>query len=135
MVASPSPPDPYSDEPSYPICKIQSKAALREAERARSKKKEIPSSIVKTIELNWAIDPHDLKHRLDRVKDFLSKGWRVDIIMAGKKKGRKATPEEARVLVERVKEAVTEVEGSKEWKAMDGKLGATATIFAEGKQV
>lgn len=125
--------DPDSEATSYPICRIQSKKALREAEKARQKKKELPSATVKTIELNWAIDPHDLQHRLQRVKDFLSKGWRVDVVMAGKRKGRKATPEEAKLLVERVREAVKEVEGSKEWRDMEGSLGATATIYLVGK--
>jgi translation initiation factor IF-3 len=133
IVALPSPPDPDSYVSPYPICKIQSKQALREAEKARKKKPDIPSATVKTVELNWAIDPHDLKHRLERVKDFLSKGWRVDIMMAGKKRGRKATTEEAEALVTKVKQALSEVDGSKEWKTMEGKVGGAATIFAEGK--
>jgi translation initiation factor IF-3 len=124
---------PDSDETAYPICKIQSKKALREAEKARSKKKELPSATVKTIELNWAIDPHDLQHRLQRIKEFLSKGWRVDIIMAGKKRGRKATLEEMKAVVEKIREATKEVEGSKEWRDMDGNFGAAATIYLVGK--
>lgn len=135
MVALPSPPNPESDEPSYPICKILSKQALREAQKARNKMKEAPSATLKTIELNWAIDPNDLRHRLERVKEFLSKGWRVDVIMAGKRKGRKATAEEAEALVKKVREALQEVEGSKEWKAMEGRVGGAATIFLEGNQV
>jgi translation initiation factor IF-3 len=134
MVAmSDSDPDSNLDGLSYPICKIQSKKALREAEKARQKKKELPSATVKTIELNWAIDPHDLHHRLQRVKEFLSKGWRVDVVMAGRKKGRKATPEEAKILVGNIREAMKEVEGSKEWREMEGSLGAAATIFLVGK--
>lgn len=129
MVALPSPSDPEA----YPICKIQSKQALREAEKAQSKRKEAPSATVKTMELNWAIDPHDLKHRLEKLKDFLSKGFRVDVVMAGKKKGRKATLEEAEAMIEKVREAMKEVAGSKEWRAMEGKVGGTATLHAEGK--
>jgi translation initiation factor IF-3 len=136
MVArSDSDPNSDSDGSSYPICRIQSKHALREAEKARQKKKEAPSTTVKTIELNWAIDPHDLQHRLQRVKDFLSKGWRVDVVMAGKKRGRKATPDETKILVEKVREAMKEVEGSKEWRDIEGSLGATATIYLVGKLV
>jgi len=125
MVALPT------DEQSYPICKILSKQILRENEKSRTKKKD--TAILKTIELNWAIDPHDMKHRLERIKEFLTKGWRVDIVMAGKKKGRRATPEEAYSLVGAIRDAITQVEGSKEWKKMEGKVGAVATIFAEGK--
>jgi translation initiation factor IF-3 len=122
------------DEQSFPICKIQNKRNLREAEKARSKKKDSPSATVKTIELNWAIDAHDLKHRLERVKDFLVKGWRVDIIMAGKKRGRKATPEEAQSCLAAVREAIAEVEGAKEWKSMNGTVGGLVTVYAEGRE-
>ena len=122
------------DEQSHPICKIQNKKDLREAEKARTKKKDNPSATVKTIELNWAIDAHDLKHRLEKVKDFLSRGWRVDIIMAGKKGGRKATPQEAQNCLAAVREAITQVEGAKEWKSMNGAVGGMATVYAEGKE-
>jgi translation initiation factor IF-3 len=132
MVAMPDP-DPDTNEASYPICRVQSKKVLREAEKARAKKKELPSATLKTIELNWAIDPHDLQHRLQRVKDFLSKGWRVDVVMAGKKRGRKATPEEMKAVVEKIRETTKEVEGSKEWRDMEGSLGAAATIYLVGK--
>ncbi len=132
MVAM-SDPDSDSDALAYPICRVQSKKALREAEKARAKKKELPSATLKTIELNWAIDPHDLQHRLQRVKDFLSKGWRVDVVMAGKKRGRKATPEEASLVVEKIRGAMKEVEGSKEWRDMEGTLGSAATIYLVGK--
>jgi translation initiation factor IF-3 len=125
-------PDSDSGMTPYPICRIQSKKALREAEKTRQKKKELPSATVKTIELNWAIDSHDLQHRLQRVKDFLSKGWRVDVVMARKKRGRKATPEEMKTLMEKVREAMKEVKGSKEWRDMEGNLGAVATIYLVG---
>jgi translation initiation factor IF-3 len=133
MMVATSDSDPDSEATSYPVCKILSKKAMHEAEKARQKKKELPSATVKTIELNWAIDPHDLQHRLQRVKDFLNKGWRVDVVMAGKKRGRKATPEEMKALVEKVREAMKEVQGSKEWRDMEGNLGATATIYLVGK--
>ena len=123
-----------SDEQSFPICKIQNKKALREAEKSRSKKKDNPSATVKTIELNWAIDAHDLKHRLERVKDFLVKGWRVDIVMAGKKGGRKATPEEAQSCLAAVREAIAEVDGAKEWKSINGTVGGLVTVYAEGRE-
>jgi translation initiation factor IF-3 len=118
----------------YPICRIENKKQLREAEKARSKKKDAPSATVKTIELNWAIDAHDLKHRMQRLQEFLGKGWRVEIIMAGKKRGRQATPEEATNCLSAVKEAIVGVDGAKEWKTMNGRVGAVATIYAEGKE-
>ncbi len=135
MVAQPNRDADSDSTQAYPVCKILSKKAVREAEKSRQKKKknELPVATVKTIELNWAIDPHDLGHRLQRVKDFLNKGWRVDVVMAGKKRSRRATPEEMKVLVARVREVMKEVEGAKEWRGMEGALGGVATVFLEGK--
>ncbi|KAI9743136.1 MAG: hypothetical protein M1818_003431 [Claussenomyces sp. TS43310] len=121
------------DGPSIPVCKIMSKKALREADKARSKKKDNPTATVKTIELNWAIDGNDLRHRLDRMKQFLSKGWRVDVVMAGKRKGRKATIDEAEEVLRVVRQRIAEVDGAKEWKRMEGAVGKQALLFAEGK--
>lgn len=110
-----------------------SKQALREAEKARSKRKADPAATLKTIELNWAIDKNDLSHRLDKMKQFLSKGWRIDVVMAAKRKGRKATIEEAEELLKMIRRSIAEIQGAREWKAMEGKAGAQATIFAQGK--
>lgn len=135
-VASDSPSD---SKPSYPICRIIAKKTLYESQKAKSKsksskKKENPSKIVKTLELNWAIDAHDLKHRLERVREFLEKGFRVDVVMAGKKKGRRASVEEAERLVRQVR-ALVEGCGGREWKAMDGQAGGSAVLYAEGRAV
>jgi translation initiation factor IF-3 len=73
-----------------PICKIMNKQAMREAEKAKAKSaKGVVTE--KTIELNWAIDGNDLSHRLVKMKGFLDKGNRVEIVMGAKKRGRKAT--------------------------------------------
>ncbi|KAL3423285.1 translation initiation factor [Phlyctema vagabunda] len=115
-----------------PICKILEKKALREAEKAKKAAKN-PAATSKTIELNWAIDDNDAGHRINKIKDFLNKGYKVEVIMAKKRRGRKPTLEQAENLVEKIKEAVTTVEGARETKPMDGKLMETATIFLEGK--
>ena len=108
---------------------------MRDAERAKAKKERSSAVTVKTIELNWAIDGNDLRHRLERIREFLGRGWRVEVMMAPKRKGRKASEEEARELLDRVRGVVADVEGARESKAMEGKLLGTATIFAEGKAV
>ncbi len=120
-------------QPRIPICRILSKQALREHEKAAQKQKRDPSKLVKTLELNWAIDGHDLGHRLDRLKDFLSKGHRVEVVMASKKKGRKATMEEAGALLKRIRAAIKEVDGAREWKPMDGRELSQATMYIERK--
>ena len=108
---------------------------MREAEKAKAKSARSSAVTVKTIELNWAIDGNDLSHRLQRIRDFLRKGHRVEVLMAAKRKGRKATEEEARGLVDRIRAAIGECEGARESRPMEGKLLGTATIYAEGKAV
>lgn len=122
-----------SSEQEWPICKIMGNKELWEHERTKTKKTKAPAQKVKTIELNWAIDGNDLNHRLDRIREFLEKGYRVEVMMAGKRKGRKATQEEAEALVRSVKSVVDEVPGAKEMKDMDGKVLGQATLYFEGK--
>ncbi|KAH6680228.1 hypothetical protein B0J14DRAFT_578119 [Halenospora varia] len=122
-----------ADKPA--ICKIQNKQELyRREKEARKGKGKVPSQTTKTIELNWAIEQGDLAHRMDRLREFLGKGFKVEILLAKKRKGRVATPEEGTALVNKIKEIITEG-GWKESKAQEGELGKQVTIFAEGKVV
>jgi len=114
-----------------PICKIMDKKSLRDQEKAQRKSKT-SAPTVKTVELNWAVDKNDLAHRLKKIKEFLGKGYKVEVVLAGKKKGRKATEEEARDLVKKIKEAVAEVEGARENKPVEGKMLVQATYYFEG---
>lgn len=123
--------DPGGNE-STPICKIINKKAARQAEKARKAVKN-PGATVKTIELNWAIDMNDLGHRLNKMKEFLSKGNKVELVLASKRKGRKATPEEANIVLEKIRAALAEVDGAKESKAMEGKILGHAVLFMQGK--
>jgi translation initiation factor IF-3 len=115
-----------------PICKIMNKEAMRAAEKAKAK---AGRGVVttKTIELNWAIDGNDLTHRIAKLKGFLEKGYRVEVVLAPKKKGRKATEEDAERVMGRIKGAVGEVRGAKEFKPMEGKLLGLTTLCFEGK--
>lgn len=115
-----------------PICKILNKKAMRDAEKAKTKGVKNPASTTKTIELSWGIDGNDLGHRLAKMKEFLGKGNKVEMVLAKKRKGKVATPEQAYALVARIKEAIEEVNGAKESKPMYGKLLETATIYADG---
>jgi translation initiation factor IF-3 len=115
-----------------PICRIMNKEAMRVAEKAKAKAAR-GSITEKTIELNWAIDGNDLNHRLMKMKGFLQKGFRVDVVLGAKRKGRKATEEEAEALIEKVKKAAGEVEGTRESKPKDGKLLGMLTLQFEGK--
>lgn len=122
-----------------PICKIMEKKALREAEKAQDKarRKAASGKTGKTIELNWAIDNNDLGHRLKKMKDFLEKGYKVEVVLAKKRKGKVMGTEDCEALIKRVRKAREEVEGSSE-KRMEGKVptaekpAGEVKIFFEG---
>lgn len=122
-----------------PVCKIIDKkeAYTRQKqmkEDAKEKKKvEEKSRSVKTLELNWAMDPNDLGHRLNKVEEFLRDGRRVEVILASKKRGRKASVEECQGVLKKIREVVSAVDGAKEAKSMEGKVGAFATLYFQGR--
>ncbi|KAK6585015.1 hypothetical protein PZA11_003239 [Diplocarpon coronariae] len=104
-----------------PICKILNKQAMREAEKARLKAAKSSGVTTKTMELNWAIEKGDLTHRMGKLKRWLEKGWRVEVVLAGKKRARKATEDEAKGLLAVIRGVLGEV-GGKENKPMEGNL-------------
>lgn len=125
-----------------PICRIFNKQALRESERARLKAATKGGSVTtKTMELNWAIGEGDLGHRMKKLRGWLEKGWKVEVVLAGKRKGRQASEEEAERLLGLLRGLVAEV-GGRETKQMEGKLRVgegkgvgSVTLFVQGKSV
>lgn len=122
-----------------PICKIENiketiDKALRQREENRDKRKQrVIETSLKTLEINWAIDPNDLKHRLQRFKDFLQEGRKVELVLAAKKRGRRASEQECASLLNNIKQAVAEVPGARESKPMEGEVGGVALISFVGK--
>lgn len=108
-------------EHGIPVCKLVAKKALWLERQAKAKPKKDVKDMAKQIELNWAIDPNDLKHRLDKMAEFLREGRRVEILLAPKKRGRKASEDEQDDVLRKIKDNAETVEGAEEWKAMEGK--------------
>lgn len=92
-----------------PVCRIIDKHAHAKAEEDKEKEWRRKQKNIKELEINWAIDSHDLKHRLDRFLEFLEKGKRVEVTLARKRKSRPATPQEASALVDRFSECAAVV--------------------------
>ena len=90
---------------------------------------------MKTLELNWAIDGNDLGHRMKSVAGFLEEGRKIEIVLARKKKGRRATGEECREVIKRIGETVEGVDGAKEVQELTGEVGGLATIVLQGRPV
>jgi translation initiation factor IF-3 len=140
-----TPDDP--EDPDYlPVCRIVNKKEEYELQKGRksaakaAKQRSVKSSAAgaKTVELSWAIDAHDLSHRLGKLKDFLSQGRRVEVAIAKKKLGRLATTEECENLLRSLKETVESVPGVRELKSDDegqpSKLGAPRLMTFVGKE-
>ncbi len=117
----------------YPLCKVVDKGAERKAQYAKLKEEKKKATQNKELELNWAINPHDLEHRIRRLIALLQKGYKVEVLLLRKKgKKRQATVEEAEEVARRVRAALDEVPGAKEGKPADGKLGESLKLFLEG---
>ena len=129
---------PASEERPWPICKLYDKKAAREAEEAkrRASKTSKVKEQSKQLEVRWTVSDNDLGHRMVRLKEFLEKGWKVEIVFGSKRKGwtkrRQADPEEARKVLEKIRKAVGEVEGAHE-RRMQGEVGKEAILSFEGK--
>ncbi len=123
----------------YPVCKMYDKKAAREAEEAKRKAAKATKMKwqSKQLEISWAVSENDLGHRMARLKEFLKKGWRVEIVFGSKRKSgwmekREASPEEANSVLEKIRKTVSEVEGAQE-RQMQGKVGQEAILSFEGK--
>lgn len=123
-----------SRSPKYPIARIVNKAeeAARAEKLDEAKKKS--KVAFKELEVNWAIAPHDLGTRMNQLKRFLTKGFRVEVRLANAKKKvkRRATEEEAKEVLRVVQEAVESVPGTSHYKTMDGEVLQTVTMFLQG---
>lgn len=130
-------PDEPGNPDYVPTCKIISKKESYEQNKKKKKqaaaKGKAGEAAMKTLELNWAIDGNDLGHRLRRVGEFLEEGRRVELVLAAKKAGRKASEEECNSVLQKIRETVEGVKGAKEAK-MDGKVGGFATLVLEGSK-
>jgi translation initiation factor IF-3 len=115
-----------------PICKIVNKMAMREHERAKAKAAHATKTAVKQIELNWAIDSHDLAHRLKQLTSFLEKGRRVEITLTRKKGKRAPTVEEIKNVMDSVLQTTKEADAT-QIKPMEGEPGKHVTLFVKKK--
>lgn len=122
----------------YPICRIVNIMDERKAEQAKAKEQRKKATMFKELEFNWSINTHDLGHWMIKLKDFLEKGFRVEVRMMRRTRGkarRQATMEEANELVRIVRETVASVPGSREVKDMEGELLGSAKMIYEGPAV
>lgn len=131
---------PPSEELPYPVCKMSDKKAAREAEEAKLKAAKAvkkTSRQSKQLLLSWTVSDNDLGHRMARLKEFLEKGSKVELVFGSQRKSgwakkRAPTEEEANGVLEKIRKAVGEVEGAQE-KEMQGTIGKEAVLSFECK--
>ncbi|KAJ5551237.1 hypothetical protein N7535_000820 [Penicillium sp. DV-2018c] len=116
------------DEP--PVCKIMNKKEVRAQEKAKAKSARATKVTIKQMELNWAIDSHDLSHRLKQLSTFLEKGRRVEILLTTKKRKRNPTVDEIKHVIQSVLDTIREAGGT-QTKAMEGEPGKQLRITAQ----
>ena len=127
----------------YPICVVLDRASYEEAE-ARRAAEERERAVgerrarkgMKELEINWAIDNHDLEHKMRKFREFLGKGLRVDVLLLRRprKKGRQATQEEVQETLRKVREVAESVAGTREYKGASGVIGERYQLYFEGPQ-
>ncbi|RMZ89250.1 hypothetical protein DV736_g3511, partial [Chaetothyriales sp. CBS 134916] len=96
---------------------------------AKELQKKARGAKPKQLELNWAISENDLELKMRQMDQFLDKGKKVELILAAKRRQRKATTEEADALMKKLDERVEQA-GAKKVK-MEGKLLGQATIMLQ----
>lgn len=127
------------DRHDVPTCRITDKRALREQfERKlsvvrRQAKGQGAGPSMKKLELNWAIAGGDLRHRLEKLREFLKEGRKVEVMLGPKKRGKKASEEEANAVLTQVRDAVGECRGAGEVKS-SGEVGGVMMLVFEGKR-
>lgn len=134
-------PDEPGNRSFIPVCKIVDKKESYDAEKRKLKAAKEAKKLsartsetgMKTVELNWAIDKNDLGHRIEKMRGFLAEGRRVEVVLASKKRGRKASLEECQSVLERLRECMDTVDGAREVQKLEGKVGGFATMVFMGK--
>lgn len=130
-----------SDPENPPVCKVVSKMDLRlqhqkklEIER-RAARGVGAGPATKNLELNWAIAPGDLAHRLEKMKQFLKEGRKVEVLLGPKRRGRVATDKECKDVLKKIRDALAECKGSTEAKEPQGVMGGVMTLIFEGRKL
>lgn len=110
-----------------PITRIDDlrvRARERKAQDKANKRK--PANTRKEIEFTWAVSEYDLGHRLKRIREFLEKGYRVEITFRVKKKMAKQTLAHMEELVEKLERKLAR--WGREEREKEGEIGRSMTL-------
>ncbi|EGS21057.1 uncharacterized protein CTHT_0028970 [Thermochaetoides thermophila DSM 1495] len=124
--------DDKSKGPEYAIVRIIDKIAERKEEEAKAAAKRANKVTQKQLEINWSIAPHDLQIRMKQLKQFLTKGYQVQVTLMSKRGKRAATQEEAKKALQTVWDTIADVPGTSQYKKEQGEVGKTVMLFIQG---
>lgn len=120
------------DEDNIAIVQVYEKTEL--LKQVREREERVKQQLLaakerkpKQIELNWAISENDLELKLKQLEAFLAKGKKVEILLASKKKQRKASMEEGTAVIKKVRQKIRDI-GAKEVKALEGQVLRQASM-------
>ncbi len=129
-----APADPAQNRP-FPIVAYFGKKELKEKELAAKKKEKETGAKEKSLEFSWSIDDHDLKHRMDKLKGFLQKGKKVEVLFGSRGwrvMKREISDDEAQSLLAKIREAALQVEGTQVMQVFKGTLLREGTMTFQG---
>jgi len=108
---------------------------LRERERAeREKMLAERDNKPKQIELNWAISEHDLELKLKQMEQFVDEGRKVELLLAAKKRARKASQDEGNEVLKKIRERLVAID-AKEIAPMEGQVLRQAVMTVKTKKL
>ncbi|GLB33278.1 putative ribosome disassembly concerning protein [Lyophyllum shimeji] len=114
-----------------PIVKVFDKLAesQRSAEAQYKARAAARKAIQKEVQLTWNAAPGDLAHKLEKMRQELERGARVDLVFARKKNQAYLPLEEMQARAQDIVDSLADV--AKEWKDREVRAGMTA-IFLQG---
>ncbi|KAF7776782.1 hypothetical protein Agabi119p4_5175 [Agaricus bisporus var. burnettii] len=118
------------NKPSPIVAIIDTKAAFEKQKRRHEQvKNSSVHNVRKEIQLTWATSPADVETKLERMKDDLQKGYRIDLAISPKQ----GTPvPQLAKMQERVEEIVSQVaELAREWQGREYTKN-TAVVYLQG---
>lgn len=121
----------------WPVAKLISHDELREMgakKREQIKNQKTSAASGKEVEFSWAIGENDLGHRLKKIRQFFEEGRKVDVTLSFSKRNRAVTEKECEDLLAKLRRVLGAVDGAREFKEPEGKIGKLYTMYWEAKK-
>lgn len=128
-------PQPTPEE--FALCEVVNKKEEYDRKKELKEKKKAAAATKpkrKELEITWSIGEHDLDTKMRQMSGFLEKGWKVDLTIGVKKRGKPVERKEMDAVVQRVREAAEGV-AAREAKPSQGDVGRTLRMYFEGHKV